>query len=243
MTIPQSIRGEFLVAAVTAAWMGSATAAGLPWVEVTDLGLDAAAEFAKASKCSTTAEKTSGAIAHAGGPILLGTAVGVAIGALSGSVRNGVVSGIAAAALARTAGLGDLMRDWASVPSHAAAQRDRNICELIELGERTKQPIVDHLFSVLDKRCGLSAAVLQKADPNWARIAVVACSAGNENVRQAIDAHFAAIRSVNAGTCRAAAFIVFAYNDSGAFATYDASNLCAGTTSVGAAWAPIGQRR
>lgn len=243
MTMPQSIRTVSVAAIVTAAWMGSATAAGLPWVEVTDLGLDAAAEFAKASKCSTTAEKISGALAHAGGPILLGSAIGVAVGALSGSARKGIVSGVAAAALARTAGLGDVMRDWASAPSGAAAQRDRNICELIDLGERTKQPIIAHLLSVLDKRCGLSAAVLQKADPNWARVAVVACSAGDESVREAIDAHFAAIRSVNTGTCRAAAFVVYAYNDSGAFATYDASNLCAGTTSVGAAWAPIGQRR
>lgn len=238
MTMPHSIRRSLLAAAVTATWVGSATAAGLPWVEVTDLGLDAAAEFAKASKCSTTAEKISGAIAHSGGPILLGPAVG----ALSGSVRKGVVSSVAAAALARTAGLGDLMRDWAMVPSGAASQRDRNVCELIDLGERTKQPIVAHLFSVLDKRCGLSAAVLQKADPNWARIAVVACSTGDESVRQAIDEHFAAIRSVNTGTCRAIAFVVYAYNESGAFATYDASNLCAGATSVGAAWAPIGQR-
>ena len=197
-------------------------AQGGPRLNFFDEGLGFVRKYRGASTCPRDdARATSALVAVA--PNALGAAVGFVVGSVAGiastrswlgALRGGIVGGSIGTAmgqLASASGAVDKLSDIDENPTELADKRDSALCEVVRRGDQVRTPVLVHLGKALNPECHVAPKDLASLDPA-AVMAIQRCMSRSDEANRVAAKHLAALRAINHGTCRAAAYIVDTYN-------------------------------
>jgi len=223
-TKPRTVASATLLVTMIAAAVAVPRLVGAqgPKLSFFDEGLGFVRKYRDAAACPHDDPHTASALG-AVAPNALGAAVGFVVGSVAGiastrswmgALRGGIVGGSIGTAmgqLASASGAVDKLSDVDENPTELADKRDSALCEVVRRGDQVRTPVLVHLGKALNAECHVAPKDLARLDPA-AVMAIQRCISGSDEAGRIAAKHLTALRAINHGTCRAAAYIVDTYN-------------------------------
>jgi len=193
-----------------------------PWRGLVDMSLGFVRRYEQPGVCPSTGSKVASALSSLS-PNAIGAIMGFTIGAAAGAMTTrSVVGAVRAAFVAGSIGsaigliaahtpASDQLKAMGDRLKRLAEQRDREVCGVVDLGERLRTPVLRHMGSAMQAECDVTAEGVESLDHETGST-LQRCVRTNPDASRILEKHVPMLRTINQTMCRSAASIVEDYN-------------------------------